>query len=54
MIFSIFNRKFQIKYEKPIQGDIKFSGTKIKKSKEYFQYSSKTKLEEGRISKTFF
>jgi len=51
-IFSIFKKELTINYTEPIEGDIKFSSTKIDKSEKFLGYSPKIELKEG-ISKTF-
>jgi nucleoside-diphosphate-sugar epimerase len=51
-IFSIVKKNPIVNYVEPIQGDIKFSSTKIDKAKRILGYSPQVELKEG-ISKTF-
>jgi len=51
-IFSIFKKNLVINYSEQIEGNIKFSSTKIDKSEKMLDYYPKIGLEEG-ISKTF-
>jgi UDP-glucose 4-epimerase len=51
-IFSIFKKNLVVSYSEPIEGDIKFSSTKIDKAKKMLGYIPKIELREG-IVKTF-
>jgi hypothetical protein len=51
-IFSIFEKNLFINYAKTLDGDIKFSSTKIDKSEKMLDYSPKIVLKDG-IAKTF-
>ena len=51
-IFSIFEKNLIINYAKTLDGDIKFSSTKIDKSEKMLDYSPKIGLKDG-IAKTF-
>ena len=51
-IFSIFKKNLIINYAEPLEGDIKFSSTRIKKSEKILCYSPKIELKDG-IAKTF-
>ena len=51
-IFSIFKKNLCVTYVEPLEGDIKFSGTKIDKAKNMLGYSPKIGIKEG-VSKTF-
>lgn len=51
-IFSIFEKNLIINYAEPLEGDIKWSSTKIDKSEKMLDYSPKIGLKDG-IAKTF-